>query len=230
VKRMLFKSAIVIIAIVAVTSTAHAQDVGVAGASRGPMPVQRGEPEFGQRGQWYLYAPYLFAGHTSYNGSGGSLMTTNNSLALSVELGTFVRNHFSLGVDVEGDYGWQKLYPDPSTGGSDTYTNWSTGLQLVAGWQRPLASWVSFWPKVKLGGAYGRSDQSVYDVGAGAQSTQQMTSYAVSAALRLPLVVHVTRHLFVEVAWELQTSFTHNDQYDDYQATGLTSLGLGGWL
>jgi hypothetical protein len=229
VKRILLNSAIVVTASVAVTSTVNAQDVGVASASGGPSLEQKVEPQFGQRGQWYLYAPYLLALHTSY-GSGVAPTTSYNALALSVEVGTFARNHFSLGLGVVGDYSWQHVYLDPSSSGSDKYTNWDAGLQLVAGWQRPLSSWVSFWPKVKLGGGYGAMDQSTYDVSSGEQSKERVASYAVSADLRLPLVLHVTRRLFVEVAWELHTGFVHTDQYDGYQATGQTSLGLGGWL
>ncbi len=226
-KQVLLKSAIIVTASIAVTSTASAQGTQV-GAGRTPSLEPSNEPEFGQRGQWYLYAPTLMAFHTRY--ASPVPVTSINSLSAALEVGTFVRNHLSLGLAVTGDYAWQSQPLDPSIGGTDGYTNWSTAFELVAGWQRPLAAWVSFWPKLKLGGSYGRYDQSVYDSTSGTQSNVQASMHGFIASLRLPLVLHVTRHLFAELAWELRTGFIHNYQYDSYQATGQASIGLGGWL
>lgn len=221
---------LVVMAVVGFTTTVNAQSIEAA-ETVGPVPTvqQNAEPAFGQRGQWYLYTPSLFATHNHYDQVTGGPASSDNSLSLSVEFGRFVRNRFSLGVEVDGNYGWQTQ--DQATTGIDSnrLTNWMVGLHLVAGWQRPLSSWLSFWPKVRLGGSYGRMDEIVSDY-AGNGSKETLSSHSIDAGLRLPLVFHVTRHLFVEVAWLLNATTGWNQQYSTVQAWSQTTFGLGGWF
>jgi hypothetical protein len=101
----------------------------------------------------------------------------------------------------------------------------------VVGWQRSLSSWVSFWPKIALGGSYASSDQYAYDLQTQTPSKRQLSTYSIGADARLPLVLHVTRHLFVELAYETNVTVWRGDVFHSVQvASGQTTLGLGGWF
>ena len=224
--RVTVNAAIVVTAMAAFTSTAHAQGPAtnntVAASAVEPNP----QPAFGRRGQWYLYAPSLLALHNHYQ---GSPMVSGNMVSLAMELGTFIRDHFSLGIWIGGQYSWQESQ-DASPSGSDSYENWGTDFGLLAGWQRPISSWVSFWPKLYVGGAYGRADGIAYDAESGAQSKQQFGTYSVNTNVRLPLVLHLTRHMFMEIAYQVSVGIGHSHEFDSVQTTGQTSFGFGGWL
>jgi hypothetical protein len=209
-----------LVAIIAVASTANAN---VADQSNPPNL----ETGFGQRGQWYLFAPTVDAAKTTFNQSNGASM--GPMIGMGIQAGTFVRNRFSLGFAIDGGYGTQKMVIDTS-GTTDRLVNWQVALSAVAGWQRPVSSWVSFWPKIKVGGAFGRSDQAGYDPGVDLYSKTRVNNYGLSASVQLPVVLHVTRHLFVEVGWQLLASLGHNAQLDDLRGTGNTYFALGGWL
>jgi Autotransporter beta-domain len=222
---------IVVLAIVGFATTAKAQSAqSIETISHRPVVEQNTEPALGQRGQWYLHTPSLFASHTHYDPDLSGALLSSNSLSLSAEVGRFVRDHFSLGVEVGGQYGWQTQNLGIAGSDSDRFANWTASLHLLAGWQRPLAAWLSFWPKVMLGGSYGRMDNMVYDAVAGTDNKETSSSYSIDAGLRLPVVLHVTRHLFVEAAWSLYASFGHNQQFNSIEAMSLTSLGFGGWI
>ena len=223
--------AIGVTAMVGFAPTVNAQGIEAAQTvGYGPAVQQNAEPAFGQRGQWYLYTPSLLATHTHYDPAMSGPVVSDNGLSLSAEFGRFVRNRFSLGFEVGGQYGWQAQNSAITGVDSNQLTNWTASLHLVAGWQRPLASWLSFWPKIRLGGAYGRMDQIGYDNATGTGSKETFGSHWIDAGLRLPIVFHVTRHLFVEAAWVLNTSYGQNQQYTAIQASSQTTLGLGGWF
>ena len=225
--QVIINGALIVTAMASFASVGNAQEVAVENTPHAQVVPPATEAEFGHHGQWYLYAPSLLALHTKY---AGTSMTDNNVFGFGAELGTFSRDHFSLGLGIQGQYGWQHQQVFPAEG-SDRYANWTAGLSLVAGWQRPLSSWVSFWPKLSVGGTYGRADQIVYEVESGTSSKEQESTYAITTTVRLPLVIHVTRHLFVEVAYQIVVDSTHiGQQYDGLQASTQTTLGLGGWL
>jgi hypothetical protein len=90
---------------------------------------------------------------------------------------------------------------------------------------------LSFWPKLFVGGSYGRSYQYVYDPEGVTSSKQKLSTYWIDASARLPLVLHVTRHLFVEVAYEIDVDVGRGDTIHTVQASSSqTTLGLGGWF
>jgi hypothetical protein len=223
--RLMVQGAILVTALAAFSPVTNAQEVaastGASPAAAAPSP----QPDFGRRGQWYLYAPSLQALHTHYNMPNGP---TNSGLSLGVELGAFVRDHLSIGLRLDGYYSWQKQ--PVSSLATDDYDSWSGRAQLVVGWQRPLSSWVSFWPKLALGGSYGRADQQTYDAATDTMSKQTVGRYWFSSSVRLPLVLHLTRHLFMEAAYEVVVDSGHDSQYDSVQVWGNPSFGLGGWF
>jgi hypothetical protein len=157
-------------------------------------------------------------------------MAGDNGFQLGMEVGSFIRDHFSVGLRFDGSYGWQKQQVS-SGSDSDRFDSWNAGLRLVMGWQRPLSSWVSFWPKVSIGVSYGRSDQYAYDPQLETSSKQQVGTYWIDASARLPLVLHATRHLFVEVAYEIDAMVGRGDYLHTVQCSaGQTWVGIGGWL
>jgi hypothetical protein len=219
--KVLVSGAIVVTATLLLTSVVNAQEATTSNAAGTSVTQSNPEPAFGQRGQWYLYTPSLLGYHRSYP---DTPLFSDNGFQLGMELGTFVRDHFSVGLQVNGAYGWEKPQGSPA---GDRLDNWNTRLALVLGWQRPLSSWVSFWPKLSLGGSYGRSEQ-YYDSEA---SKRQLSTYWIDANVRLPLVLHVTRHLFVEIAYEIDAGVVRGDIAHAVQVSSSQALvGLGGWL
>jgi hypothetical protein len=226
-RQVLVSGAIVVTAMAAFTSASHAEEATSGNATVSSAAEATSEPAFGQRGQWYLYAPTLLGYHRNDQ---GTTRFINNGLQFGGELGAFLRNHLSVGLRIDGSYGWQTQQVS-SAGDSERFGYWSTGLRLVVGWQRPLSSWVSFWPKLSLGGSYGRSDQYVYDSESETSSKRPLRTYWIDASARLPLVLHVTRHLFVEIAYEIDVDVGRGDSVHSVQATSSqTGLGLGGWF
>ena len=210
---------------VGLPSVVNAQEDPTSPATGASTVQTNPEPAFGQRGQWYLYTPSLLGYHRSYP---GTPRFSDNGLQLGVEFGTFVRDHFSVGLRINGSYGWQKQQGSPA---GDRLDSWNTGIDLVVGWQRPLSSWVSFWPKLFVGGSYGRYDQYVYDPEGVTSSKQELSTYWIDVSARLPLVLHVTRHLFVEIAYEIDVDVGRGDTIHAVQASSSqTTLGLGGWF
>jgi hypothetical protein len=212
---------------------------GWLGGPRGPDEVdpagERGvgpAPRFGTAGQIALDSELsLGAGWTSFQGSPAQSSSGYADAALDY----FVVDHVSLGAGVSGSLiGITGV--DSTTGMAVTTQSKNAGVFVRMGADMPVAERVSFWPRVSLGYAWGRIDQTE-----GPSSTE--IDDAVYLSLYAPVLVHPASHFFIGFGPSLARDLSQNfivSRSPDGGAFGPTrhnasttvgaGLTVGGWL
>jgi opacity protein-like surface antigen len=183
---------------------------------------------FGKRGQWFLMAPTLSVWRDSFDNASGFSGSHVGNYGLEMVLGTFIRDHLSLGVDLAASY----LTAENGAAAPaqpQSYSSWSTSAQLRVGWQRALNGWFSLWPTVGLGGSYSHNE-TPFDDGSGTASTATSTTKGLLGTIELPLLLHVSRHFFVDVSWIARVSSSWTSSGNQLQGNTFTLIGLGGWI
>jgi len=231
INRTSLATAIAVVTVNLFGTDGRAEESGVPQANvAATLPNQSSEfaSGFGQRGQWYLMAPLVQASHSHYDTSAGYGVDSSHSLAMELTFGKFVRDRLSLGLDVAMSYQWSDQVMGPANQ-SQGYADWNPSLYVVLGWQRPLGAWVSFWPSVSVGGSYIHWEDTAYDVD-GNMSKQTHHGESIEGTVALPLVLHVTRHLFMEMSWVGRLSGQDNRGASTIGMTTGVTFGIGGWI
>jgi hypothetical protein len=193
-----------------------------------PLP-----PRFGAPGEIAISGTSgLGASYTTYDGSQASSLSASFGPAVDV----FVARNVSLGLSASVSYSDARGY---GADGSLVDTS-STGVSGAArvGVNLPISSWLSFWPRLMLGGEW--VHQSVLTVSGGSASVVNSalgyptrTRAGPWGEVVLPLTLHLAPHLFASFGPSVFHEFSDAQGGPDVggQRTSLGAfLDVGGWF
>jgi len=196
-----------------------------------PGQFEPAPPAFGAPGEIAISGSTgLGASYASYSGSQASSV----SLWFDPAVDVFVARNVSLGLVAGASYSDSRGYGADNSVVETTTTSLSAGVRV--GVNLPIASWLSFWPRLQLGYEWQQqSDQtggtvSVANSPLGYPTT---TRSGLWASLELPLTVHVAPHLFAgfgpSIFRDLSSAQGGPDVGGERTTLGM-SLDIGGWF
>jgi hypothetical protein len=179
-------------------------------------------PRFGERGTW-AFSGELGAGITRTTYKGSDRSRTSYSVRPAADY--FVVDHFSIGLAAMATRS-----SDASNAAAAVTVEQATttlGAAATLGYDQPLASWLSVYPRASLGFAHTTVDTTTKID----ETTSALTS--VTVALYVPLLVHVASHAFLGFGPSLSHDVVNrfeNSKTDNLRTTLGGHLVVGGWL
>jgi hypothetical protein len=179
-------------------------------------------PRFGDAGTFVIANDFVVDGSvTSYSGSEASFKT----LTIAPGIDYFASDRISLGIGLSyGNSSSVGFEPDGTRVENDVG---SFGIGPRVGFDVPLASWLSLYPRLALGVSV-----TTYDETAGGRENKY-TSTNTWMSFSAPLLVHVVPHFFVGLGpyltRDLTQSFDVPAPENDATRVGASAL-VGGWF
>jgi hypothetical protein len=215
---------------------------------RPPLSQERNHPPaleaaaFGKQGQWVLQPATSF-GFSRNSADNDVSVSESQRTTGTFSLDRFFTDRLTLGLVASyqrerWDSSWiasppGATSPDGSSGEihRSEGRSWTGFLGLAAGWNRPLGTWASFWPRAQVLLGYGRSSFS--------QQNGQITSapgdqkhWSLGLETTAAVLIHPTRHFFIGAGPRLDVRVMRVGQMDQRLVDVYVSptFILGGWL
>ncbi len=193
------------------------------------LPDAAARPAFGRRGQLVLHSGTGFSfGRSRSTPSGGSHTSTSGQLTVALDL--FATDRLTVGLVGGFERStFSARWTSPDASGADVVSRnrtrgWSATTGVGVGWHRPIASWVSFWPRAEAAFSYGRSDGTRTPSSEGRETNRQLR-----AALSAPVLLHPVRHFFFGAGPLLMASASLGDSQEGILVSGSPHVTVGGW-
>ncbi len=188
-----------------------------------PPAVAPPAPRFGQAHQ-IVISNELGAGASSTMRVGTDSSTTQAHLSPALDY--FVVNHISLGVVASLSYSAASGV-DAITQETVRSTTSALSFGARAGFELPIAPWLSFYPRVSLSYGIGKYDQK------SAGNANVNSYHFVAVGAYAPLVVYPASHLFLgfgpSISRELDRTYGPRDLQNRSTTLG-AGFVVGGWL
>lgn len=185
------------------TAPPPASDPAAMVPATSPVAVAPLGAGFGLPGQLVISDDTFVQLYNQHNIGGSSGSGTSFAMVLGADY--FLRQNLSLGAFI----GFNR----PGEG------EWGFSLGGRAGYNIPLATSVSFWPRLQLALA-----RTTVDIGGTSQSTN-----VLNLAVYAPVLFHIVEHFFVGIGPVFDVNVVHTDADDKPWEIGITST-IGGYL